>query len=62
MKPSGAQLREIKILLEKKRLIPVIDRVFEFANAPQAMDYLDSGRAKGKVIVSIKQTRAGLNE
>jgi len=55
MKPSGAQLREIKLLLEEKRLIPVIDRVVEFANAPQAMEYLESGRAKGKVIVSIKQ-------
>lgn len=54
MKPNGAQLTEIKLLLEEKRLIPVIDRVFEFANAPQAMEYLESGRAKGKVIVSMK--------
>lgn len=54
MKPSGAQLREIKDLLEKKHIIPVIDQVFEFAEAPQALKYLDSGRAKGKVIVSIK--------
>lgn len=54
MKPSGAQLRGIKELLEKKCIIPVIDRVFAFAEAPQALEYLDRGRAKGKVVVSMK--------
>ncbi|MFC4600830.1 NADP-dependent oxidoreductase [Cohnella hongkongensis] len=54
MKPSGAQLREVRELLEKRRIIPVIDQVFAFAEAPQALAYLDRGRAKGKVVVSIK--------
>lgn len=54
MKPSGAQLQKIKELLEEGRIIPVVDRVFEFAEAPQALEYLEGGRAKGKVVVAIK--------
>ncbi|MBU5673984.1 NADP-dependent oxidoreductase [Paenibacillus brevis] len=54
MKPSGAQLKEIKELIEKEHIIPVIDQVFKFADAPQALEYLEGGRAKGKIIVSMK--------
>jgi NADPH:quinone reductase-like Zn-dependent oxidoreductase len=32
----------------------VIDRVFPFEQAKQALDYLAQGRAKGKVVVRIK--------
>jgi alcohol dehydrogenase len=53
MKPDGAQLKKIKELIEEGRIIPVIDRVYKFAEAPQALEYLESGRAKGKVVVSI---------
>jgi len=53
MKPDGAQLKKIKELMEKERIIPVIDQVFKFAEAPQALEYLEGGRAKGKVVISI---------
>ncbi len=53
MKPDGAQLKKIKELMEKERIIPVIDRVFKFAEASQALEYLEGGRAKGKVVISI---------
>lgn len=32
----------------------VLDRVFPFAQAQQALDYAQSGRAKGKIVVKIK--------
>ncbi|MNJ45004.1 Zinc-type alcohol dehydrogenase-like protein [compost metagenome] len=54
MKPSGAQLEKIKELMEKESIIPVIDQVFKFAETPRALEYLEGGRAKGKVVVSIK--------
>lgn len=57
MKPDGAQLKKIKELLEKERIIPVIDRVFPFAEAPRALEYLEGGRAKGKVVLSIAPHR-----
>ena len=51
MHPSGAELAELAALIEQKRLEPVIDRVFPFADIADAMAYLESGRAKGKVVV-----------
>lgn len=54
MKPSGEQLRIIANLIETGKINPVIDRVFPFENAQKAMEYAESGRAKGKIIVKIK--------
>jgi NADPH:quinone reductase-like Zn-dependent oxidoreductase len=54
MKPSGEQLREIGALFDSGVLRPVIDRVFPFDETPEAMAYLERGRAKGKVVVKIR--------
>ncbi|WP_028558959.1 NADP-dependent oxidoreductase [Paenibacillus pinihumi] len=54
MKPSGAQLKIIKGFIEEGHIKPVIDKVFRFEDAPQALKYLEGGGAKGKVVVKIK--------
>jgi len=54
VRPDGAQLAKIGQLLEAERIRPVIDRVFPFDQAKQALEYLAQGRAKGKVVVSLK--------
>jgi alcohol dehydrogenase len=54
MKPSGEQLRIIANFIETGKIKPVIDRVFPFEDAEKAMEYAESGRAKGKIIVKIK--------
>ncbi|MDZ4469788.1 NADP-dependent oxidoreductase [Bacillus cereus] len=54
MKPSGDQLRTIANYIETGKIKPVIDRVFPFEDAQKAMEYSESGRAKGKIIVKIK--------
>ncbi|SFC53575.1 alcohol dehydrogenase [Polaromonas sp. OV174] len=54
MKANGAQLREITRLIEGGAIRPVIDKVFPFESTPEAMTYVDSGRAKGKVVVKVK--------
>lgn len=54
MHPSGAELAELARLVDEGRLQPVIDRVFPFAQVDQAFAYLESGRAKGKVVVRIQ--------
>lgn len=54
MKPSGDQLRTIANYIEVGKIKPVIDRVFPFEDAQKAMEYSESGRAKGKIIVKIK--------
>ena len=52
--PDGGQLAEIGALLESGRLRPVIDKVFPFEQAKEALDYLALGRAKGKVVVRMQ--------
>lgn len=54
MKANGAQLREITRLIEGGAIRPVIDKVFPFESTHEAMAYVDSGRAKGKVVVKVK--------
>lgn len=54
MKPSGAQLQQITGLIESGAVRPVLDKVYPFSATNEAMAYVDSGRAKGKVVVSMK--------
>jgi alcohol dehydrogenase len=51
MHPSGAELAELARLIDDQTLTPVIDRVFPFAEIKNAFAYLESGHAKGKVVV-----------
>jgi len=51
MHASGADLAYLASLIDAKRLEVVIDRVFPFAEAKEAMAYLETGRAKGKVVL-----------
>jgi len=54
VRPDGKQLGEIGELLESGRIRPVIDQVFPFEQAREALDYLALGRARGKVVVRIR--------
>jgi NADPH:quinone reductase-like Zn-dependent oxidoreductase len=54
VRPDGAQLKEIAHLLQTKQIEPVIDRVFPFELAKEALEYLAQGRSKGKVVVKLK--------
>jgi len=54
MRPDGTQLAEIGELLATERIRPVIDKVFPFDQAKQALAYLEQGRAKGKVVVQMR--------
>jgi NADPH:quinone reductase-like Zn-dependent oxidoreductase len=52
--PDGDQLAQIGQLIEAHRIRPVIDKVFPFEQAKEALDYLARGRAKGKVVVKLR--------
>jgi len=54
MKPSGEQLKVLKEFIEGGHIKPIIDKVYAMKDAGQAFNYLESGRAKGKVIIKIK--------
>ena len=40
-------------LIEAGKITPVIDRTYPLAQAPQAIDYLTQGHARGKVVITI---------
>lgn len=54
MKANGDQLKEITSLINSGVIRPVMDRVFQFESIKEAMTYVESGRAKGKVVIKIK--------
>jgi len=53
MKADGVALAEITELIEAGKIKPVVDRIFSFEEVNEAMDYVETGRSKGKVIVKI---------
>ena len=54
MKAQGDQLSQITKLIESGVIKPVVDKVFPFEQTNESMAYVETGRAKGKVIVKIK--------
>jgi len=54
MRASGQQLSEITSLVEAGAIRPVIDRVFPFQQTRGALAHVESGRAKGKVVVEMR--------
>lgn len=54
MKASGDQLRKIGALIEAEAIRPVVDRVYPFESKGEALAYLETGRAKGKVVVKLR--------
>lgn len=53
MRADGEQLARITALLESGRIKPTIDRAFPYLETNAAMAYLESGRARGKVVIEM---------
>jgi NADPH:quinone reductase-like Zn-dependent oxidoreductase len=53
-KETGADLAPITDLIESGRVSPVIDTAFPLEKAADAMAHLDSGRARGKIAISVR--------
>lgn len=54
MRAEGRQLAEISKLVEARTIKPVLDKVYSFDQLNDALAYVESGRAKGKVVVKVK--------
>jgi alcohol dehydrogenase len=52
MHPSGSDLALLAELVEQGKLKVTVDRTYPFAKITEALDYVESGRAKGKVVVT----------
>ncbi len=54
MRANGDQLSEITSLIDKGVIRPVVERVFPFESTQAALDFVEKGRAKGKVVVNVR--------
>jgi NADPH:quinone reductase-like Zn-dependent oxidoreductase len=52
-KDPGDRLVVLKELIEAGKVTPVIDRTFPLSEVPDAIRYLESGRAQGKVVITM---------
>ncbi|TCB47641.1 NADP-dependent oxidoreductase [Acinetobacter sp. ANC 4779] len=55
MQPNGQQLSQISNLVEIGKIKPVLDTEYDFSKIKEALEYVNTGRAKGKVILKISE-------
>jgi NADPH:quinone reductase-like Zn-dependent oxidoreductase len=48
---SGEDLATLAGLMHESKVVPVVDRTYPFAETAEAMRYLETGRARGKIVV-----------
>jgi len=51
--PNQADLQFVAELLEAGKIRPVIDRTFPLSEVPEAMRYLTTGHARGKIVITV---------
>jgi NADPH:quinone reductase-like Zn-dependent oxidoreductase len=66
-KPSSNDLQFVRELIEAGRVAPVIDRTYPLTEAADAIRYIETGRARGKVVISVSAspiatTLVGINQ
>jgi NADPH:quinone reductase-like Zn-dependent oxidoreductase len=49
---SHDDLAVLKEMLEARKITPVIDRTYPLSEAPEAIRYLETGHARGKVVIT----------
>ena len=54
--PNKEDLQTITELMESKKVVPVIDTSYPLRETPEAIRYLETGRARGKVIINVLPT------
>jgi NADPH:quinone reductase-like Zn-dependent oxidoreductase len=54
MRANGEQLGKLTELVESGAVRPVVDKVFPFASTNDALAYVETGRARGKVVVQVQ--------
>jgi NADPH:quinone reductase-like Zn-dependent oxidoreductase len=54
MRPDGAQLEELAALVDAGELRPLLERAYALDDARAAFAHVESGRARGKVVLEIR--------
>ncbi|MES2502200.1 MAG: NADP-dependent oxidoreductase [Pseudomonadota bacterium] len=55
MQANGAQLKNLAALYDTGVLRPVLDRTFDFDETLDAMAFVEQGRAKGKIVITMAE-------
>ena len=55
MRAEGEQLSQITALIEAGVIRPIVEKIYPFSETPQALAHVESGRAKGKVVVQLRR-------
>jgi len=55
VKPNQKDLTVVKELLEARKIVPVIDKCYALNETAEAIRYLETGRARGKVVITVAQ-------
>jgi NADPH:quinone reductase-like Zn-dependent oxidoreductase len=55
-KANKKDLLQIKELLETGKVKPVIDKTYSLKDVPEAIRYLETGRARGKVVITVEHS------
>ena len=55
MRPNGQHLSEISKLVESGKINPIVDKSYTFPEIKDAFQYVNTGRAKGKVVLKIAE-------
>ena len=53
MLAQGQQLSQITSLIESGVIRPIVDKVFPFEETREALAYVETGRARGKVVITV---------
>jgi len=53
VEPNKKDLVFVKELIEAGKISPVIDRAYSLNEVPEAIRYLETGRARGKVVIEM---------
>ncbi|HJW72494.1 MAG TPA: zinc-binding dehydrogenase, partial [Geothrix sp.] len=59
-KRNQEDLSAIRDLLETGQVTPAIDRTFPLSETPAAIRYLETGHARGKVVIRVQQAPASV--
>ena len=54
--PSRKDLLMMRELIETGKVIPVIDKCYPISEAVEALRYVDTGHAQGKVIITMNHS------
>jgi NADPH:quinone reductase-like Zn-dependent oxidoreductase len=51
--PKRQELSDLTELIESGKVMPVIDRTYPLAETPEALRYIETGHARGKIVITV---------